>query len=162
MGPPGDSDSDAADVPDVVTVALGRLVVVGGRLEQTARTMLVELGSSPDNFAMDRVLQTIRRLVKAGPADAGQQAESWAGEVVEWTLQAGEFLRARNKVMHVGPRREQEGAESWAGVGRRLRGGEVTQADARAVLALLQRLADCERDGVALRTTLARGRSARA
>ena len=159
MGPPSDSGSDVSEIPDVVTVALGRLVLVGGRIEQTARTMLVDLGSSPDNLAMDRVLQTIRRLVQAGPVEPAQRAEVEAGELVDWTLQAGELLRARNKVMHVGPRREQDGTGGWVGVGQRLRRGDVTQADAQAVLELLQRLGDCEGTGEALRTTLARGRS---
>lgn len=82
-------------VPIEVSQALGQLVVVGGRIEQAARTFLFALAGSPDNFAMERVLKTIRRLIKAPfPAGAGQRAGSLSEAVVDWTLDPGPWTRA--------------------------------------------------------------------
>lgn len=151
--------SDPADrsflgAPGDLIVSLGCLSIVGRRVEHTARGILFDLGISPDNHAMARVLRNIRTTVKGGRPAITQHSTTFTVDLIPWTLQAGELLRARNAVMHAGPSRQQDSHGPWSILGRRIQGGEVINTDAQIVRHLADDLASCDSQGRALQRTL--------
>ena len=149
-------DQSFLGVPGDVIMSLGRLSIVGSRVEHTARGMMFDLGVSPDNHAMARVLRSIRTTAKGGLPEITQPATTFSVDLIAWTLHAGELLRVRNAIMHAGPSRQRDSDSPWSILSRRLRGGEATEADALTLRQLADDLDSCDSQGQALQRTLTR------
>jgi len=121
----GDPDSDFMGVPDEFLLAVGKVAVAAGTLEEVAQDIDHALGGAPGSQQFKSVVREIRARLDAGlPLSARVEAS----QIYGWTEHAISAMDNRHRWVHSTHKKIYRGG-SWQSIALHIRSGEHSELD---------------------------------